>query len=110
MTVRKKVKNMKTYTKKAVKWLLVIGVLNGMAPFILSALGKDPVAELGIAWITEIVAVIVGYLTKSYLENKQQASQKHADFIAGMYDTSAENPEFEESEDESTINSMEEQK
>ena len=93
--MKKKGKDMKTYTKKAVKWLLVLGVLNGMAPFMLSALGRDPVAELGIAWITEIVAVIVGYLMKSYLENKQKAKQFHDDYVAGMFDNNDESEQDE---------------
>ena len=61
-----------TFTKIAVKWLLILGALNGMMPFILSATGHDPVPELGIAWITEIVAVILGYLCKSYFETKAE--------------------------------------
>lgn len=74
----------KTYTKKAVKWMLIVGSINGMLPFVLSALGKDPVAELGIAWVTEIVAVILGYLVKSFKENKQMAIQRHEDLVAGI--------------------------
>ena len=74
----------KTYTKLAVKWMLIVGSINGMLPFVLSALGKEPVTELGIAWITEIVAVIIGYLIKSFKENKQKAIQRHDDLIAGI--------------------------
>lgn len=73
-----------TYTKKAVKWLLIIGVINGTMPYILSFFGREPVAEIGIAWITEVVAVIIGYLIKSYSETKQEAKQRNADFKAGM--------------------------
>lgn len=77
---------MKTYTKKAVTFMLVIGAINGTVPFILSALGKEPVSELGIAWITEVVAVIIGYLIKSFKENKQEAIQRHEDMVAGILD------------------------
>lgn len=80
----------KTYTKKVVKWMLIVGSINGMLPFVLSAFGKDPVVELGIAWVTQIVAVIVGYLIKSYRENKQSAIQRHEDFVAGMMESSYE--------------------
>lgn len=66
-----KPKRFNTYTKKAVKWLLVIGVVNGSMPYILSAFGKEPCVEMGIAWITEIVAVILGYMTKSFKETKE---------------------------------------
>ena len=77
----------KTYTKKIVKWMLIIGSINGTVPFVLAAFGRDPVAELGIAWITEIVAVIVGYLLKSFQENKQKAKQRHDDLVAGIPDS-----------------------
>lgn len=76
----------KTYTKKAVTCLLIVGCINGTLPFVLSAFGKDPVTELGIAWIINIVAVIIGYLLKSYKENKQKAIQRHEDLTAGIPD------------------------
>lgn len=83
-SIKKKYETFPTYTKKAVKALLVIGVINAEVPYILSLLGKDPVPELGIAWITEIVAVILGYMCKAYFESKQQKKQKLADYEAGM--------------------------
>lgn len=70
-----------TFTKKAVKALLIIGVINAEIPFILSAYSKDPVEALGIAWITEIVAVILGYMCKAYFETKQERKQNLDDFI-----------------------------
>lgn len=70
----------KTYTKRAVKALLVIGVISANIPFVLSAFGKDTVEALGIAWITEIVAVILGYLCKAYFETKQKRKQDLEDF------------------------------
>ena len=73
--MRRHRENRRTYTKRAVKALLIIGVINGTMPFVLSAFGKEPTAELGIAWITEIVAVILGYLCKSYFETKQERRQ-----------------------------------
>lgn len=78
----------KTYTKKVVKWMLIIGAANATIPFILAAFDKNPVSELGIAWITEIVAVIIGYLLKSFKENKQRARQRHEDLVAGIPDES----------------------
>lgn len=72
----------KTYTKKAVKALLILGAINGTLPYLLSFLGKEPVAEMGIAWITEIVAVILGYLCKSYFETKAERKQNLEDFKA----------------------------
>ncbi len=72
----------RTYTKKAVKALLILGAINGTLPYLLSFLGKEPVAEMGIAWITEIVAVILGYLCKSYFETKAERKQDLEDFKA----------------------------
>ena len=89
---------MQTYTKKAVKWMLIVGTINGTMPFVLSFLGKDPVSEMGVAWVTEVVAVIIGYLVKSFKENKQKAIQAHEDFVAGMYDNTSEYDEQEEAE------------
>lgn len=71
-----------TFTKVAVTWLLRIGVVCGMLPFVLSAFGKDPVAEMGIAWVTEIVAVILGYLCKAYFETKAEKKQDLEQFKA----------------------------
>ena len=46
MSERRKIpkpKRFNTFTKKAVKWLLILGTINGMAPFLLSAFGlNDP--------------------------------------------------------------------
>ena len=66
----------RTYTKKAVKALLIVGVLNVEIPYLLAYLGREPCTELAIAWITEIVAVILGYLCKAYFETKEQEKNK----------------------------------
>lgn len=60
-----------TYTKKAVKALLIVGVLNAEVPYILAAFGRDPVSSLGIVWVSEIIAVITGYMCKAYFETKE---------------------------------------
>lgn len=86
----KKHANRKTYSKKAVKALLIVGVINGCFPYILSLLDKEPVAEMGIAWVTEIVAVILGYLCKSYFETKAERKQDLADYRAVKEETEKE--------------------
>ena len=48
------------------RWCIECGI-----PYLLAYLGREPCAELAIAWITEIVAVILGYLCKAYFETKQ---------------------------------------
>ena len=86
MSIKKKYETFKTYTKKAVKALLIVGVINAEIPYILSLLGKEPCTELGIAWITEVIAVILGYMCKAYFEKKQQKKQELDDFKAGKYE------------------------
>lgn len=76
----------RTYTKVAVRWLLVLGCVNGTLPFVLSAFGREPVSDMGIAWVTEIVAVILGYLAKSYFETRSQRKQDLEDKLAGVSD------------------------
>ena len=84
---RKKYETFATYTKRAVKPLLIIGVINAEIPYVLSLLGRDPVSELGIAWVTEVVAVILGYMCKAYHEKKQQKKQELEDWKVGKDDT-----------------------
>ena len=79
--IRKK-KNEITYTKRKVSLLLFCGIVGALTPYILSAFRRDPVADLGKAWLIEIVAVILGYLLKSYSENKQEKKQRLDDFKA----------------------------
>lgn len=78
----KKTDNRRTYTKRAVKALLIIGVINGTMPYILAFFDKQPTESLGIAWITEVVAVILGYMCKAYCETKQERKQNLEDFKA----------------------------
>ena len=85
MSIKKRYETFKTYTKKAVKALLIVGIINAEIPYILALLGKEPCTELGIAWITEIVAVILGYMCKAYFEKKQQKKQELEDFKEGKY-------------------------
>jgi len=60
-----------TWTKQITKWLLIIGVINGMAPFVLSVFDKEPCVEMGIAWVTEIVAVSLGYFVRGFKDTKE---------------------------------------
>lgn len=60
-----------TWTKKITKWLLIIGVVNGTVPFILSMFDKEPCVEMGIAWVTEIVAVALGYFVRGFKDTKE---------------------------------------
>jgi len=91
--IRKK-KNEITYTKRKVSLLLFCGIIGALTPYILSAFGRDPVADLGKAWLIEIVAVILGYYLKSYNETKQEQKQKLENFKAECrYETEMEAPD-----------------
>lgn len=83
-SARKRKSTWRTYTKQAVKALLVIGVIDANIPYILALVDKDPCIELGHAFITEIVAVILGYMIKAYLETKSERKQELEEFQAGM--------------------------
>lgn len=73
MKKRKKTKKYGiTWTKRITQCLLVIGVLNGTIPFLLSFLGKSPCVEMGIAWVTEVVAVSLGYFVRGFKDTKEE--------------------------------------
>ena len=80
---KKKRTDIRTYTKVLVKWILIVAVINGSLPFILSFLGRDPVTELGVVWVSSIVFTVISYCLKSYFETKQQKKQELEDFLAG---------------------------
>lgn len=65
-----------TFTKQKVSFLLFVGVIGAFIPYILSAFDRNPVEAIGLAWITEIVAVILGYLIKSFNETKEEEKKR----------------------------------
>lgn len=66
-----------TWTKNITRYLLIIGVVNGTMPFVLSAFGRDPVSDMGIAWVTEIVAVALGYFIRGFKDTKAEADMQY---------------------------------
>lgn len=84
MEQKKKKTNKVTYTKKLVKWVVIISVINGTIPYILSLMGRDPVTELGGIWVGSILLTVVTYCTKAYFETKSQRKQDLEDFQAGF--------------------------
>ena len=75
-------KDKNTFTKRAVTFLLIVGVISSEIPFFLSFFDKETAEAISIAWITEIVAVITGYMCKSYFETKQERKQDLEDYLA----------------------------
>lgn len=68
----KKIDKERTFTKKLVMVMLVVGVINSEIPYLLALAGRDPVVDIGRLWITQIIAVIVGYYIKSYFGKKEE--------------------------------------
>lgn len=68
-------KRQKTFSKGAVKFLLVIAIFDLQLSYLLAFLGREEIAEtLSITVVTEIIAVMLGYFLKSYKETKEQES------------------------------------
>jgi len=62
-----------TFSKRAVRWLLVIAVFDLQLSYFLAFLGRDQIAEtLSITVVTEIIGVMLGYFLKSYKETKER--------------------------------------
>lgn len=69
-----------TFTKIMVSVILFVSLLDVQFVFVLAFLGREQIAEtIGITIITEIIATILGYLCKSFLENKDIAKNKLED-------------------------------
>ena len=60
-----------TWTKNITRILLIVGVVEATAPYILSAFGKEPCETMGAAWVTEIVAVALGYFVRGFKDTKE---------------------------------------
>lgn len=74
----------RTFTKVAVRILLILGVINGVIPYLLAAFDKDPVTALGVAWITEIIAVILGYMCKAHFDKNKERENDRLDTLASV--------------------------
>ena len=60
-----------TWTKNITRILLIVGVVEATAPYILSAFGREPCETMGAAWVTEIVAVALGYFGRGFKDTKE---------------------------------------
>ena len=77
-----------TWTKNITRDLLIIGVIGGLTPYILSIFDKQPVETIGVAWITEIVAVALGYFVRGFKDTKAEEDMKFKREAAGLIDDS----------------------
>lgn len=81
-------KKVKQYTKKWVDIILTVSLIDVQFCFVLAFLGKDQIAEtLGIAIITEIVAIGLGYMLKAFFEtNAQKKNEIEMERIKRTYE------------------------
>lgn len=77
MKKRKRKRLNKTYTKKLTRNMLVIGTISGNIPYLLSALEREPVSELGQVWVLGIVAVCIGYLVRGFKDSKETSDDEY---------------------------------
>ena len=70
---RKKKNSVTTFTKRAVKWILVISLIDLQLSYILAFLGHVEIAEdLSSTVATAIIGVMLGYFMKSFFETKEE--------------------------------------
>lgn len=67
----------KTFTKRAVKAILLIALADLQLSYVLAFLGREQIAETLSGDICNvIIGTIVGYLAKSYFETKEEEKNK----------------------------------
>ena len=62
-----------TTTKRILGIILCIALIDLQLSYVLAFLGRDNIAEsLGIAIVTEIIAVFLGYCCKAFFETREE--------------------------------------
>ena len=62
-----------TFSKKAVKYILIIAMIDLQLSYVLAFLGREQIAEtLSVTVVVEIVGVMLGYFLKSFKETKEE--------------------------------------
>jgi len=70
---KRKKKRFRTFTKRAVKAILFIALLDLQLSYLLAFLGREQIAENLSSEITKVViGTILGYLTKSFFETREE--------------------------------------
>lgn len=63
----------KTYTKKLVKWILAVALVDLQLSYVLAFLGKTEIAEnLSMTVVTAIIGTVITYCIKSFKETKEE--------------------------------------
>lgn len=69
----KKKKSKRTFTKLAVKWILICSMIAMFLSYILAFMGRDQIAEsLSIEVVKIVVGTVLIYCLKSYFETKEE--------------------------------------
>ena len=75
----KKRMSKKTFTKVAVKWILVFAIIDLQLSYLLAFLGRVEIAEeLSSTVATAIIGVMLGYFLKSFFETREEEKNKLA--------------------------------
>lgn len=62
-----------TYTKKLVKWILAISMIDLQLSYLLAFLGRTEIAEnLSMTVVTAIIGTVITYCIKSFKETKEK--------------------------------------
>ena len=62
-----------TYTKKLVKWILAISMIDLQLSYLLAFLGRTEIAEnLSMTVVTAIIGTVITYCIKSFKETKEE--------------------------------------
>ena len=70
-------RNLKTFTKRAVKAILFIALMDLQLSYALAFLGREQIAENLSSDITKvIIGTILGYLAKSFFETREEERVK----------------------------------
>ena len=70
---KRKRKKFRTFTKRAVKAILFIALLDLQLSYVLAFLGREQIAENLSSDITKvIIGTILGYLAKSFFETREE--------------------------------------
>lgn len=80
----------KTLTKRITYSMLVISVICANIPYILSLFGREPVEELGIAWVTSVTVVCLGYFVRGYKDSKSEADIDYKHRRLDIYENNIE--------------------
>ena len=81
----KRSENKRTFSKRMVKSIMYVALIDLQLTYILAFLGKEQIAEsLSSDICTVIVGVGLGYFMKAYLGTKQEEKMKREDMNGGV--------------------------